>query len=124
MLRLSRQLDGAAAVCMKVGTDQTVLFRAPDPDAVIVLSPPYARISGGQFSHGVAEQMQEVAGSQETGHLFYIKNEMIADHRLLTGLAEPVYGMGKGDQVHFLVSRKATSGRPIRIEIIPNTLGT
>ena len=123
LLRLAKQLDAAAVICEKTGSDQAVSFHSPDSNATVVLSPPYATIAGEeggrQFPAEVAKQMQDFVDSQETGHLFYLKDGIVADHRLLTGLAEPLYGIGKGAQIQFLVSRETTSGRPVRIEITP-----
>lgn len=60
--------------------------------------------------------MQCFVDSQETGRLFYIKQGHLAGHCLLSGLVEPVLGMEAKKEVVFLISRKPTSDRPVRIE--------
>jgi hypothetical protein len=118
---IQRQIDSQVKATYKTGQDGKVTFTFSERDVILVISPPYVKISDlGKdiFSPALLSKMQSFVDSQETGHLFYIKQGNLADHRLLSGLAEPVLGKAMKKDVVILISRKLTSGRPVRIEIL------
>lgn len=92
-----------------------------ESDVVIIISPPYAHISDlgkNIFNLDILGKIQSDVNAKETGHLFYLKQGKLIDHKLLSGLAEPVLGMATGKEVIFQISRHSTSGRPIKVEIV------
>lgn len=118
---IQRQINFQVKSTYKTGQDNRVTFASSEADVILVISPPYAKISDlGKdiFSPELLSKMQSFVDSKETGHLFYIKQGHLEDHRLLSGLAEPVLGKATKKEVVILISRKPTSGRPVRIEII------
>jgi hypothetical protein len=117
---IQKQIDSITKIVYKTGRDSRVTFTFPDKNGILVISPPYANISTiakDSLSLELRKKMQSYVDSQETGHLFYIERGELVDHRRLSGLAEPIGGMGVKKEVVFLISRKPTSGRPVRIEI-------
>ncbi len=117
---IQREINSKVDVVYKTGENNEVVFSLPDEDGILVLSPPYANIGdlgNDVFSRELKDKMQSIINSQETGHLFYIKRGHISDHRLLSGLVEPILGVGSAREIIFLLSRKAISGRPVTIEI-------
>lgn len=113
------KLDALAQEANSTGTGGNVEC-AVDPDDVVILSPPYADVK--RFAAGAADTLTlqtiaQAVNTHETGHLFYIRKGRILDHCTLSGVAEPVFGVAKSKKVTFKVSRRNTSGRPVRVEI-------
>lgn len=120
LAKIQREIDSKVYEVYKTGQDAKINITFAD-EGILVISPPYADISGvgkKAFNAAVLMKMQSFVNSQETGHLFYIKQGHLADHRLLSGLAEPVLGIKSKKEIVLLISRKPTSGRPVRIEIL------
>lgn len=123
LANIQKQIDSKVEQVYKTGQDGTVIFLLPSGDGTIVISPPYAVLADlGKdiLRSDLLKRMQSFVDSQETGHLFYIENGQLIDHRLLSGSAEPILGMSAKKEMVFLISRKSTSGRPVRIEIAGN----
>ena len=120
---LQRQIDSQVDIANKTGQDSKVTFVSSEPGITLIISPPYAKISdiGKDILNPLLSgKLQSFVDSRETGHLFCIKNGQLLDHRLLSGYAEPILGMSVKKETVFLISRKSTSGRPVRIEIAGN----
>lgn len=118
---LQHELNKRSDIVYATGKDNVLEFHSPDSDAVVVISPPYYLIKNEKIPNISKETlniMQEEINVSETGHIFYIRNNSLLDHRLLSGLAEPVYGVSSEGSIKFLISPKTTSGRPVRIEMI------
>lgn len=118
--KLQDQINSQVIQVYKTGQDERVVFNLAQQDEILVIAPPYADISvlgKDIFAPALKKKMQALVGSQETGHLFYIKQGRLIDHRMLSNLAEPILGIGAKKEVIFLISRKPTSGRSVRIEI-------
>ncbi len=123
LANIQRQIDSKVEQVYRTGQDGTVIFLLPSGNGTIVISPSYAVLADlGKdiFRSDLLKRMQSFVDSQETGHLFYIENGQLIDHRLLSGSAEPILGMSAKKEMGFLISRKSTSGRPVRIEIAGN----
>ncbi|MBN2754590.1 MAG: hypothetical protein JXR81_06945 [Candidatus Goldbacteria bacterium] len=118
---LQRRINSQVNATNKTGQDSKISFAVSESNVVLIISPPYAKISdiGKDILNPVLfGELQSFVDSQETGHLFYVKNGQLIDHRLLSGLVEPILGMSMRKDTVFLISRKSTSGRPVRIEIL------
>jgi len=123
LANIQRQIDSKVEQVYRTGQDGAVIFLLPTRNGTIVISPPYAVLADlGKdiFRFDLLQRMQSFVDSQETGHLFYIENGQLIDHRLLSGSAEPILGMSAKKETVFLIRRKLTSDRPVRIEIVGN----
>ena len=93
---IQKQINLVADVVYKTGRADKVVFISSKENGTLVLSPPYANISSlgkGSFSPALLKILQSFVDSTETGHLFYIEQGHLVDHRLLSGLVEPILGM-------------------------------
>jgi hypothetical protein len=120
LLDVKEELRKSVEFTYKTGKNRQVYLNNPEKD-VIIISPPYHPIKGDietLVSKELISFIQDETARIETGHLYCISKDKIIDHRILTGLAEPVFGYSQNENVKFLISRKNTSGRPVRIEII------
>ena len=120
LAEIRKQIDVGVGVVYRTGSRGKVTF-VSETDGILVMSPPYADMSQlgkDAFSQELRQKMQSFVDRQETGHLFYIAQGNLTDHRLLSGLGEPILGMGTGKEVVFEINRTPTSGRPVRIEIV------
>lgn len=114
------ELGRAVERAEKTGAEQEVLYTISEEGVRLVVSPAYAsmkKLEGG-LDAAVIGRMQSEVDAIETGHLFYIKGRKVVDHALLPGSAEPILGVSAGKTVRFVVSKKETSSRPVRIEIL------
>jgi hypothetical protein len=121
LIGLSKQIDAQVSATYETGQNGKIFFIPDEEGVMLVVSPPYARISdlrGNIFDSTLLNKMQSYVDSAETGHLFYIKKGHLIDHRLLSERAAPILGKATGKEVVFQVSRQPTSGRPVRIEIM------
>jgi hypothetical protein len=122
LVEIQKQIDSAVLAVYKTGRDIRITFTFHEDGGALVISPAYANISEigkDVFNQELCTKMQSYVNSQEVGHLFYINNGNLTDHRIISNLSEPILGMKTKKAVVFLVSRKLTSGRPVRIEILP-----
>lgn len=116
---LTDNLDEAVRKVYSSGVTQQVEFTLPDAQSIVLLSPPYANLNDSKISPDILKKIQDDVNRIETGHIFLISKDKIADHQLLSSSAEPIWGISQpgGDIVVFLVSKQETSGRPVRIEL-------
>lgn len=117
-----KQINLQAEETHRMGHDSRVTFFAPDADAMIVLLPAYAVVKDVEklaLDSAVMDDMQRDVDAGESGHLYYVSQGRIKDHKLLSGLVEPVAGVSARRETSFLISDQETSGRPVRVEIAP-----
>lgn len=118
-----KQIDQQAEETHRMGHNSRVTFFAPDADAMVVLLPAYAVVKDVEklaLDSSVMDEMQRDVNSVERGHLYYIRQGRIKDHKTLSDLVEPVAGFSSRQETNFLISDEETSGRPVRVEITPN----
>ena len=118
---LVEQINLQVGKVHKTGEVSKVTFTFAEGDVALVIAPPYANISDigkDVLSPELLSKMKSFVNAQETGHIFYIRQGDLREHRLLSYLAEPILGIGTEKEIVFLISPKITSGRPVRIEMI------
>lgn len=118
--RIQKQIHSQVKEVYRTGQDSkiNIVF---EEDGILLISPPYALVSDlgkDLFSPELMKEIEHLLLVHETGQIFYIKQGQLVDHRLLSGLAEPILGLSAKREVVLSISRKQTSGRPVRIEIV------
>jgi len=124
LFNLKKQIDVKAKLVYKTGQESKITFVFPDKDAILVISPPYENVSkvkNNILNKALLEQIQNFVNHQESGHIFYIKEGQLIEHRLLSGLLYPIFGTGTKQEITFSLTRQSTSGRPIRLEILESS---
>jgi hypothetical protein len=117
---LAKDIDKAVEQVHQSGMDQEVEFVLPDASAILLISPPYASLKEleNKFPASLLKKIDHDLYAVETGQIFYIRNNRIADHKFLSNFAAPVLGVSQEARVKLLISKKTTSGRPVRVEIL------
>ena len=116
---MAENLDRSIALVNETGEESILHFRLFKNPGMIVIAPPGFDIRDEpSLPEALRKKMHAKIKSKDTGHLFCVLDANISDHRPLNGLAGPVYGMGKAEDISFKLSRRMTTGRPVRMEIV------
>ncbi|MER2520617.1 MAG: hypothetical protein ABTQ34_08015 [Bdellovibrionales bacterium] len=120
LLATQRQIDKLAEETRSTGHSSKVTFFSEDSDVIVVLLPAYAVVKdleGLTLDQRLMEEIQRRVNDQETGHLFLIARGRIKDHKILSGLIEPVPGFSARQGTAFLISNDQQGSRPVRVAI-------
>lgn len=120
LLDAQRQIARQAEETRQTGHDGKVAFFSPELDMILVLVAPGDKVSdieGLELDRSIEEKMQNAVEEGKAGHLFYVAQGKIKDHRELSDAIEPVSGYSVRRETTFLLSEQQGSERPVRVEI-------
>jgi len=119
---IAKELN-AAASSVQLGLQEyhrvDVTLMANNP--LVVVCPPYSSVK--QYVHPFSEDVIQVIEDHclrgaETSHLFYLEDGILQGHQLLSGTVEAILGWSNYDDISFMIEKKETAGRSIRLQIM------